>query len=66
MQDLQKRNKADSVDPVVGETVYVNDYKCRGVVNHIYHEQGQTAYRIDMENGQVSRRLRREIVRVIQ
>jgi len=66
MQDLAKRDKANSKNPAVGDTVYVDAYGIRGVVTEVLTEYDQTSYKIDLENGQKTRRLRRELIRVRQ
>lgn len=68
MQDLIARDKANQEDPIVGETVYVNAYGCRGEVKRIEHKGGNTTYLIEVHNEEKTktRRLRREIVRVVQ
>lgn len=66
MQDLAKRDEANNKDPVIGDTVYVDAYGLRGVVLDVITTYGQTSYQIKLEGEGVTRRLRREIIRVRQ
>lgn len=67
MQDLAKRNEANNQNPIVGEKVWVGGaVALRGIVTGIVSKSDQTSYQITLEDGTTTRRLRREIVRVIQ